>query len=203
MIDTKIGKACFLSLKDHARNLSLLLDSSDIKTRKRVLVLLSILCNYEEEKGLDYVDDSLTFYKLVKIEKSRFEHLIKSIENSHDEDYIVKVFYLFNSLLTQCSTSLQSHKYKKEFESHGISKIIQKIKENMKKDSILANQIAVFESECAEKDDLSEILNDPSGIANAIYTNTLGSDVYQNILNILLDLYQFSKKALEGNFSEK
>lgn len=201
IIDTKIGKEAFITLKDHVRNLSLLLDSSDINCRKRVLVLLSILC--KDEKGWEFVDDSMSHYKHVKVEKTRFEHLIRSIQNFTDEDYIVKVFYLLNSLLTGSSTSLQIHRYKKEFEILNIVNIINDIKKTMKKGSVLENQITVFEEECREDEDLTQVLKEPQAIINAMYINTNGSEVYENLLNILINLYQYSKKALESSFSEK
>lgn len=78
----------FLQEKDCMRSMVLVLDTTSVKTRSRILFLFALICHYSNE-GLLLTLDAMNHYKLVKREKVRFSDLANSLEKITDADYRV------------------------------------------------------------------------------------------------------------------
>jgi len=113
----------FLEEKDAVRNLALILDSDNIKTRIEVLYLLAIVCSWSNA-GFELVLDAFNHYKLVKRESTRFADLVKNLKTVKDQEYKGHIMMMINALLSSPPEETTRIFLQKEFRNLGLMDIV-------------------------------------------------------------------------------
>eukprot|EP00761_Pharyngomonas_kirbyi_P012971 gb/GECH01012998.1/.p1 GENE.gb/GECH01012998.1/~~gb/GECH01012998.1/.p1 ORF type:complete len:1075 (+),score=379.19 gb/GECH01012998.1/:1-3225(+) len=194
LMNTEPGLKAFMESKDTMRNIALSLDSKNTKTRTQVLLLLAVVCNYSEE-GFFLVLDAMNHYKLVKREKTRFQHLMDSLKNEVDVEHKIACMIFINALITSPNDGATRKMLKSEFVNLGINNIIKELGRVESLDETLNVQLTVFQEE-VEGEDLDASGSgddDPYDMMKRLEMSLKGSDAWDLFVSAFSSLVTLSK----------
>jgi diaphanous 1 len=199
------GAEVLLKKPDAIRNVALVLDSDHIPTRGQCIMLLAIICSWED-LGYQLAIDAFNHYRLIRREVARFHDLVKSLERKDiDDEFITNVLTMCNALVTCCPDEGSKNVIIKQLRAHGLVNYVNKIKESTENSEELATQLAIFDEEFADKanDETGSMfegidLTSPTEISRRLTQHLEGTDARECYLSIQNNLLLFAGAAMDN-----
>ncbi|EGC36845.1 hypothetical protein DICPUDRAFT_46912, partial [Dictyostelium purpureum] len=188
IMNTKIGLESVIKNPNNINSISLVMDTTHLKTRIMVTELLAALC-VVHSKGLQLVLAAMDNYRSVKREKKPFIHLIQGLKT---QSLQAVTFALINTLISSSHNVSERQRIRGQFKKLGITKIIEELEPEFANNPDLATQRDLYEQEARwddqeqmeiQRGDVSE--DDPEVILKTILGKIQGSSMHPAFISIL------------------
>ncbi|KAL0479556.1 hypothetical protein AKO1_007761 [Acrasis kona] len=212
ILNVEGGAEALLKKPDAIRNVSLVLDSEHIPTRGQCILMLAIICSWEDLDGYNVSLDAFNHYKLIKREPARFFDLIRSLTRKDiDDEYKTNVLTMCNTLVTCCPDDATRLVIMRQMKAHGLMDHVNKIRQATETTEELNTQLNIFDEEFADmsgEEDGGNLLSgvdmsDPISISNKVSTHLEGSDSKDSYLAIQNNLLLFANQSMAKDHSSQ
>jgi uncharacterized coiled-coil protein SlyX len=199
------GADVLLKKPDAIRNVALVLDSDHIPTRGQCIMLLAIICSWEDH-GYQLAIDAFTHYRLIRRETARFHDLVMSLQRKDiDDEFKTNVLTMCNALISCCPDDGARNVIQKQLRAHGLLDLVNKIKESDDISDELQTQLTIFDEQFADQggDDSGALfegidLASPTAISARVADQLEGTDARESFLSIQNNLLLFAGAAMDN-----